>query len=100
MGGDASRNEKELFETEADFSAKIVTFRLVGGMHPPLNPPLVLQPLHSGSICAERVWHISRSMDICVGNANGDGNGDSRCILSFFPSKPCIRVRVRAAMPV
>ena len=41
--GDASRNGAELFETEADFSAKIVTFRLVGGMHPPhppLNPPL------------------------------------------------------------
>ena len=33
--GDASRNGAELFETEADFSAKIVTFRLVGGMHPP-----------------------------------------------------------------
>ena len=41
---DASRNGAELFETEADFSAKIVTFRLVGGMHPPippLNPPLI-----------------------------------------------------------
>ena len=37
-GGDASRNGAELFETEADFSAKIVTFRLVGGMHPP-HPP-------------------------------------------------------------
>ena len=34
-GGDASRNGAELFEIEADFSAKIVTFRLVGGMHPP-----------------------------------------------------------------
>ena len=31
VGGDASRNGAELFETEADFSAKIVTFRLVGG---------------------------------------------------------------------
>ena len=44
MGGDASRNGAELFETEADFSAKIVTFRLVGGdaspPSPPLNPPL------------------------------------------------------------
>ena len=40
MGGDASRNGAELFETEADFSAKIVTFRLVGGMHPPHPPPL------------------------------------------------------------
>ena len=43
-GGDASRNGAELFETEADFSAKIVTFRLVGGdaspPPPPLNPPL------------------------------------------------------------
>ena len=38
-GGDASRNGAELFETEADFSAKIVTFRLVGGMHPPHPPP-------------------------------------------------------------
>ena len=37
--GDASRNGAELFETEADFSAKIVTFRLVGGMHPPIPPP-------------------------------------------------------------
>ena len=35
MGGDASRNGAELFEIGADFSAKIVTFRLVGGMHPP-----------------------------------------------------------------
>ena len=34
-GGDASRNGAKLFEIEADFSAKIVTFRLVGGMHPP-----------------------------------------------------------------
>ena len=43
VGGDASRNGAELFEIEADFSAIIVTFRLVGGMHPPippLNPPL------------------------------------------------------------
>ena len=44
VGGDASRNGAELFETEADFSAKIVTFRLVGGdaspPSPPLNPPL------------------------------------------------------------
>ena len=39
VGGDASRNGAELFETEADFSAKIVTFRLVGGMHPPHPPP-------------------------------------------------------------
>ena len=38
-GGGASRNGTELFETEADFSAKIVTFRLVGGMHPPHPPP-------------------------------------------------------------
>ena len=43
MGGDASRNGAELFEIEADFSAKIVTFRLVGGdASPPLNPPLIL----------------------------------------------------------
>ena len=34
--GDASRNGAELFETEADFSAKIVTFRLVGGDASPL----------------------------------------------------------------
>ena len=43
-GRDASRNGADLFETEADFSAKIVTFRLVGGdaspPSPPLNPPL------------------------------------------------------------
>ena len=38
-GGDASRNGAELFEIEADFSAKIVAFRLVGGMHPPIPPP-------------------------------------------------------------
>ena len=38
-GGDASRNGAELFKIRADFSAKIVTFRLVGGMHPP-HPPL------------------------------------------------------------
>ena len=44
MGGDASRNGAELFKIRADFSAKIVTFRLVGGdaspPSPPLNPPL------------------------------------------------------------
>ena len=44
MGGDASLTGAELFEIEADFSAKIVTFRLVGGdaspHPPPLNPPL------------------------------------------------------------
>ena len=39
MGGDASRNGAELFETVADFSAKIVTFRLVGGCIPPIPPP-------------------------------------------------------------
>ena len=40
-GGDASLTGAELFEIEADFSAKIVTFRLVGGdASPPLNPPL------------------------------------------------------------
>ena len=47
MGGDASLTGAELFEIEADFSAKIVTFRLVGGMHPPhppLNPPLGSRP--------------------------------------------------------
>ena len=38
-GGDASRNGAELFKIRADFSAKIVTFRLVGGMHPPHPPP-------------------------------------------------------------
>ena len=40
------RNGAELFEIEANFSAKIVTFRLVGGdaspPSPPLNPPLVI----------------------------------------------------------
>ena len=39
VGGDASRNGAELFETEADFSAKIVTFRLVGGRCIPHPPP-------------------------------------------------------------
>ena len=39
VGGDASWNGAELFETEADFSAKIVTFRLVGGCIPPPPPP-------------------------------------------------------------
>ena len=38
-GGDASRNGAELFEIEADFSAKIVTFRLVGGDASPHPPP-------------------------------------------------------------
>ena len=38
VGGDASLTGAELFEIEADFSAKIVTFRLVGGMHPPIPP--------------------------------------------------------------
>ena len=38
-GGDASRNGAELFEIEADFSAKIVTFRLMGGCIPPIPPP-------------------------------------------------------------
>ena len=39
VGGDSSRNGAEFFEIEADFSAKIVTFRLVGGMHPPHSHP-------------------------------------------------------------
>ena len=39
-GGDASRNGAELFKIRADFSAKIVTFRLVGGdASPPIPPP-------------------------------------------------------------
>ena len=34
--------EPELFKIRADFSANIVTFRLVGGdASPPLNPPLI-----------------------------------------------------------
>ena len=60
-GGDASRNGAELFKIRADFSAKIVTFRLVGGMHPPI-PPLksatgydyglchIKMALHSGCV--------------------------------------------------
>ena len=39
MEGDASRNGAELFEIEADFSAEIVTFRLVGGDASPPSPP-------------------------------------------------------------
>ena len=39
VGGDASRNGADLFETEADYSAKIVTFRLVGGDASPPSPP-------------------------------------------------------------
>ena len=43
VGGDASQNGAELFKIEADFSIKIVTFRLVGGdASPPLNPPLTI----------------------------------------------------------
>ena len=38
-GGDASLTGAELFEIEADFSAKIVTFRLVGGDASPHPPP-------------------------------------------------------------
>ena len=38
-GGDASRNGAELFKIRADFSAKIVTFRLVGGDASPPSPP-------------------------------------------------------------
>ena len=38
-GGDASRIGAELFKIEADFSAKIVTFRLVGGDASPHPPP-------------------------------------------------------------
>ena len=63
VGGDASRNGAELFETEADFSAKIVTFRLVGGMHPPhpppLNPPLApCSGFQYSSVAAMPLWHI------------------------------------------
>ena len=39
-GGDASRNGANLFKIGADFSAKIVTFRLVGGDASPPSPPL------------------------------------------------------------
>ena len=38
-GGDASLTGAELFEIEADFSAKIVSFRLVGGDASPPSPP-------------------------------------------------------------
>ena len=35
------KKKKKVFtEIETDFSAEIVRFRLGGGMHPPLNPPL------------------------------------------------------------
>ena len=37
--GGCIRNGAELFKIRADFSAQIVTFRLVGGMHPPHPPP-------------------------------------------------------------
>ena len=40
VGGDASPNGAELFQIEADFSAEIVTFRLVGGDASPPSPPL------------------------------------------------------------
>ena len=60
MGGDASRNGAELFETESDFSAKIVTFRLVGGMHPPPK-----------SATETEVPHFSRNPDQCVLQVNG-----------------------------
>ena len=49
-GGDASRNGASFLEIEADFSAEIVTFRLVGGgasPPPPLNLSLSL-PLFAG----------------------------------------------------
>ena len=55
-GGDASRNGAKLFEIEADFSAEIVTFRLVGGMHPPippLNPPLIQRPFQFNNLFYE-----------------------------------------------
>ena len=38
-GGDASRNGTELIKIKADFSAKIVTFRLVRGCIPTIPPP-------------------------------------------------------------
>ena len=37
--GGCIRNGAELFKIEADFSAKIVTFRLVGGDASPPSPP-------------------------------------------------------------
>ena len=39
VGGDASRNGAELFEIEANFSAKILLLGWWGGMHPPHPPP-------------------------------------------------------------
>ena len=58
MGGDASRNGAELFKIRADFSAKIVTFRLVGGdASPPLNPPLLADGA-AVKIELRRVWNI------------------------------------------
>ena len=65
VGGDASLNGAELFQIEADFSAEIVTFRLVGGMHPPLNPPL---PMY----CRNQRWR------------NHIESGGAQSLSSFF----------------
>ena len=65
-GGDASRNGADLFETEADFSAKIVTFRLVGGdaspPSPPLNPPLPSGRQYHFNYCCTRVLLYAKSL--------------------------------------
>ena len=47
--GDASRNGAKLFKIEADFSAKIVTFRLVGGDASPPKSATAPDPRASGS---------------------------------------------------
>ena len=58
---------------------------------------LSFQPPHPGSI---RAWIVKarngRIRSIDAVRRNGEGNGRSRL---FFASKPCITVRVGAAMP-
>ena len=57
--GNASQNGAELFEIEADFSAKIVTFRLV---HPPPSPPPLNPPLARANHSWQHSKHSFRNL--------------------------------------
>ena len=98
MGGDASRNGAELFEIEADFSAKIVTFRLVGGMHPPPKSATHVNLIYSDhAFTYEYALVIVRNYIFCFTKLPWPGDSE-RTFRSLSQATTCPRVVSRVGL--